>query len=421
MANKKTGFDYFNLDTYRYLDLKIKRLKKVHGATGIAIYDYILSNIYRENGYFIEWSEHFCFDISDYFDLTEDLVRDIVKSCLEIELFSDNHFKKFSILTSKGIQERYNEMSKACRRSGFEIAEEYVVTPHNVVKNTQNDVKTGQNAEECADSSAILRIPPQNYDIPPHSSYILPQSKVKESKVSKGRKGERVEESGLSPDPQPQNAEESIELVSKNKKQNKKNNRPARPKTTFEESEWNENLDGWLAAAPSEWSEAKKRHYFQRAKGWSIENPGKKRVDWLETVIGWESDRPWQEPKSTKESPTQTDDITRIIDEFNALTQSQYDKADEAIRGYLAGRMMDGCKLQDMLDVIALKAVQWGSGDERKFLKFQTLFKPQNYPGYVQEVRDAKAGKIKVLNKNESAYDRIQRKIDAALGRTQPA
>lgn len=74
-----------------------------------------------------------------------------------------------------------------------------------------------------------------------------------------------------------------------------------------------------------------------------------------------------------------------------------------------------------MLDVIALKAVQWGSGEDRKYLKFHILFKPAKYPGYVQEVRDAKAGKIKVLNPKESAYDRIQRKIDAALGRTETA
>lgn len=121
------------------------------------------------------------------------------------------------------------------------------------------------------------------------------------------------------------------------------------------------------------------------------------------------------------ESPTQTDDITRIIDEFNALTKSDYNAADEAIRGYLAGRLMDGCQLQDMLDVITLKAVQWGSGDSRKYLKFHILFKPEKYPGYVQEVKDAKSGKIKVINPNESAYDRIQRKIDAALGRTQSA
>lgn len=436
MANKKTGFDYFNIDTYRYLDLKIKRLKKVHGATGIAVYDYILSNIYRENGYFIDWSEHFCFDISDYFDLTEDLVNGIVRSCLEIELFSDYHFNKFSILTSKGIQARYNEMSKSCRRSGFEIAEEYEVTPHNVVKNAQNDVKTSQNAEELVDSSAFLRIPPHNADIPPHSSYILPQSKVKESKEEESKE-EEVKQFGLSPDPHSQNAEESkfnSEIPPIIQPEQKKQTGPGRKKQAagpVSLEDWGDRTR-FEAEVPEDWPPEKRDHYWAALENYS--NKGNLYKNWAATAKAWARNdaakgniTPWKQQipgptgRPQTESPTQTDDITRIIDEFNALTSSQYDTTDEAIRGYLAGRLMDGCKPQDMMDVIALKAVQWGSGDERKFLKFQTLFKSQNYPGYLQEVRDAKAGKIKVINPNESNYDRIQRKIDAALGRTQSA
>ncbi len=188
--------------------------------------------------------------------------------------------------------------------------------------------------------------------------------------------------------------------------------------------------DRFDSTVPEDWPPEKRDHYWEAMSNYS--NKGHKYKDWVLTAKGWarrdaaqENPTPWikkptAHPKP-KESSAQTDDITRIIDEFNVLTQSQYDPADESIRGFLAGRLMDGCQLQDMLDVIALKAVQWGSGADRKYLKFHILFKPEKYPGYVQEVRDAKSGKIKVINPNESAYDRIQRKIDAALGRTQTA
>ena len=205
----------------------------------------------------------------------------------------------------------------------------------------------------------------------------------------------------------------------------KKQTGPGRKKqagkpTSLEDSQWGDRA-AFDAALP-DWDQAKLDHYWDALKNYS--NKGNVFKDWIQTAQNWERkdrEKAGKNGHAKPESPTQTDDITRIIDEFNALTQSQYDPADEAIRGFLAGRLMDGCQLQDMLDVIAVKAIQWGTGDSRKYLKFHILFKPEKYPGYVQEVKDAKSGKIKVINPNESAYDRIQRKIDAALGRTQSA
>jgi hypothetical protein len=49
----KSGLAYFNIDTDRYQDTKIKRLKHKHGLAGMAVYDYLLCEIYRDKGFFI--------------------------------------------------------------------------------------------------------------------------------------------------------------------------------------------------------------------------------------------------------------------------------------------------------------------------------------------------------------------------------
>ena len=49
-AYTKTGFSFYSVDTDRYQDRKIKRLKKAFGCNGIAVYDYLLCEVYRDKG-----------------------------------------------------------------------------------------------------------------------------------------------------------------------------------------------------------------------------------------------------------------------------------------------------------------------------------------------------------------------------------
>jgi hypothetical protein len=128
MANNKRGFDYYNIKTDRYLDIRIKRLKREYKCDGIAIYDYILCEIYRVKGYYVEWSEHFLFDIDDYFGITEKRITEIVKYCTEIGLFNKEVFEKNSIVTSQAIQNRFLEMSKRAKRLNYYIDESINLT-----------------------------------------------------------------------------------------------------------------------------------------------------------------------------------------------------------------------------------------------------------------------------------------------------
>ena len=81
----KIGLEYYRFYTNRYQNIKIKRLKREYGCDGIAIYDYILTEIYRDKGCFIEWDESRAFDVADYFNIKESLVNEVVKGCGQIE------------------------------------------------------------------------------------------------------------------------------------------------------------------------------------------------------------------------------------------------------------------------------------------------------------------------------------------------
>lgn len=107
MANNKTGFDYYNVDTNRYQDIRIKRLKKDFKTAGIAVYDYILCEIYRVRGCFLAWDESTAFDVAEYFGLKETLVNEIVNYCAAVGLFDVGMYKEYHILTSIDIQRKW--------------------------------------------------------------------------------------------------------------------------------------------------------------------------------------------------------------------------------------------------------------------------------------------------------------------------
>ena len=129
MANIKTSLDYYRVDTDRYQDIRIKRLKKVFRGNGIAVYDYILCEIYRVRGCYMEWDESTVFDVAEYFELKESQVREIVNYCCSVGLFDKELLASGSVLTSSAIQRRYIEMCTAAKRKEIIIPEQYRIIP----------------------------------------------------------------------------------------------------------------------------------------------------------------------------------------------------------------------------------------------------------------------------------------------------
>lgn len=112
----RTGLDYYQFDTDIFLDRKIRRLIKRYKADGFMIYSFVLTEIYRDKGFYLKWDRDTAFDISDQINVPENLVIEVIKFCCEVNLFDDKLFIKESVLTSKSIQERWSKISKDAKR-----------------------------------------------------------------------------------------------------------------------------------------------------------------------------------------------------------------------------------------------------------------------------------------------------------------
>jgi uncharacterized phage protein (TIGR02220 family) len=162
----KDGYEYYPKDTDLFSDRKIKRLIRSFGGDGYMIYDFILCDIYRDKGYFIEWNKDYCFDIGHEFNLSEVRVSEIVSHCVNVDLFDLLQFEK-GILTSRGIQNRWQVMNRTAKRTDKNIQEKYQIKIVNSEETIINSEETIVNSEET-----------------PIKSGKSTQSKVKESKVN---------------------------------------------------------------------------------------------------------------------------------------------------------------------------------------------------------------------------------------------
>ncbi len=163
------GIEYYPLDVDFLNDLKIRKIMKSCGPNSIAIIILLLGNIYGDEGYFMKWDEDVCFLVADAVGAKEVYVKEVLKKCLQVDLFSSELFEKFKIITSKGIQKRFFEITKRRRREN--LINEYLLV---------NVTETGVNVTETIVTEAETGV------IVSKST----QSKVKESKVKKSIEGD---------------------------------------------------------------------------------------------------------------------------------------------------------------------------------------------------------------------------------------
>ena len=114
--NKKIGLDYFPCDVDILQDIKIRRLIKYKGGQAALVYILLLCSIYHE-GYYMTWNDDLPFIVSEMIGFDEDYIKEVVECCMNVGLFSSELFKNDGVLTSKGIQERYQKINNLCRRN----------------------------------------------------------------------------------------------------------------------------------------------------------------------------------------------------------------------------------------------------------------------------------------------------------------
>lgn len=147
----KQGLDYFSFDTT--FDTSVRLLIARYKNSGLGIWVRILQALYREEGYYMAWDEESAILLSD--ELSEDvkLLYQIVNFCVEKEIFNKTMFEKYSILTSKRIQENFYYVSK--RRKDVDIRSDFIVhkplltlCKHDVDTTSNNDNTMTTDTEE---------------------------------------------------------------------------------------------------------------------------------------------------------------------------------------------------------------------------------------------------------------------------------
>ena len=125
----KQGLEYFPFDIDFFQDLKIRKLIKYQGGKAATVYTLLLCNIYKQ-GYYMMWDEELPFIISEQTGFEEAYIREVIKCCLVVGLFSKELYETEKILTSKGIQERYKNVCISCKRR-------YVFSEFNLVSSEE--------------------------------------------------------------------------------------------------------------------------------------------------------------------------------------------------------------------------------------------------------------------------------------------
>src|SRR5699024_5740235 len=158
----KKGLDYFPLDVNFLKDIKVRKILRANGDGSISILVDLLGNIYGDEGYYMQWDDDMRFLVADDVGASEGRVDEVVNKAVQVGFFDKGMFEKYQILTSRGIQKRYQ--SAAARKTDNDIKDDfrllYTKTLVSVYKN------------------------PRSSELSPTKST---QSKVKESKVNKSK------------------------------------------------------------------------------------------------------------------------------------------------------------------------------------------------------------------------------------------
>lgn len=103
---QKPGLSYFPLDVDFFTDNRIRILRARYGNNGIVVYIYLICEIYKK-GYYMEWNDDIKFILASELNLTDGFIEQVLTFLLERSLLDSTLFKSDTILTSPGIQKRY--------------------------------------------------------------------------------------------------------------------------------------------------------------------------------------------------------------------------------------------------------------------------------------------------------------------------
>lgn len=173
----KKGLDFFPLDVNFLDDIKVRRIMSACGTNSIVVLICLLSNIYRDEGYYMAWNKDISFLIADKVGVKEGLVSEVLTKALQVGFFDESMFDNYEIITSKGIQDRY--FFATGKRVNNHIVEQYLLI--NDEESTVNVTETIVNSTET----------PVKGDISTQKKRKGKERKVKERKVNNNKQNNK--------------------------------------------------------------------------------------------------------------------------------------------------------------------------------------------------------------------------------------
>lgn len=168
----RQGVDYFSLDVH--LDDKFKFVEIKYGLEGFAILVKLMQRVYSQ-GYWCNWTDDEKLLFSDEIRSNYETVFNVVNEAINRDVFDKSLYEKYEILTSRGIQKRYKEITR--RRKGVEVTAEYLLVDGNFgIDDNIIIPNVGILSAECS-----------------HDDGRSTQSKVKESKVKESKQQQTTE------------------------------------------------------------------------------------------------------------------------------------------------------------------------------------------------------------------------------------
>lgn len=112
MASRKKGLFFFYFDVNFFGDKNIKILRARYGSDGIVLYIYILCEVYKDNGYYMQVDDDFIYTASSDLNMSSEKIGQMLNFLLKRSLLDDTLFQSDKVLTSTGIQKHYQDAVK---------------------------------------------------------------------------------------------------------------------------------------------------------------------------------------------------------------------------------------------------------------------------------------------------------------------
>lgn len=160
---QKQGLDYFPLDVDFFSDKKLKIVTTRYGVDGISLYLYLLCEIYK-NGYYLQVDTDFLYIMSGDLKMSYNKVQQVLNFLLERSLFDSTLFQADKVLTSIGIQKRFQlAVKERAKKKPIEVkefwllkeseTESFIKVRPKLNKSEKNDSFSGKNNNKSQEES----------------------------------------------------------------------------------------------------------------------------------------------------------------------------------------------------------------------------------------------------------------------------